>query len=124
MSLYPPGWEVGGGFNIFKTRVKFNQDSQQHRKSQVRCSITTGGGGVLDTYRSRISKIIHTPHAFHIFNDSGHPTIVNLSEAKSRMYQGVFEVMIRVSWIRLSFKLFTIQPKRSYFAGIELLLQS
>ena len=24
--------KLGGGFNIFKTRVKFNQDGQQHRR--------------------------------------------------------------------------------------------
>ena len=36
-------------------------------KSQVRCLITTGrgrGGGFLDTYRSRISKIIHMHFIF------------------------------------------------------------
>ena len=33
-------------------------------KSQVLCLITTRGGGFLDTYRSRISKIIHMHFIF------------------------------------------------------------
>ena len=47
MSLYSPGREVGGGgFIIFKNRVKFIQDGQRHRR-QVTSSVFdyNGGGG-------------------------------------------------------------------------------
>ena len=56
----------GGGFIIFKNRVKFIQDGQRHRR-QVTSSVfdyNRGGGGFLDTYHSRWSKNIHMHFIF------------------------------------------------------------
>ena len=47
MSLYSPGREVGGGGSLFlKTELSsFKMVNGTGDKSQVRCLITTGGGG-------------------------------------------------------------------------------
>ena len=47
-------------------------------KSQVQCFITTEGGG--GSEHISLSYKYNYTHAFHFFNNSGHPTIVSLSE--------------------------------------------
>ena len=55
----------GGGSLFLKTELSsFKMVNGTGDKSQVRCLITTGGGGVLDTYHSRWSKNIHMHFIF------------------------------------------------------------
>ena len=95
-------------FISFKIRVMFKMVNSTSEQSRIRSSIKGGRGGLLDTYRSLISKIVSIDiHMHYIFFMK--VTVQQSSVSQNKLDPSFFSLIIIYDLV-----------ERSYFAVIEL----